>query len=280
MGDRCPNLKRVLDCVKHRKFGDIKNVDAAKRELATVFQAQPSIQPIVQREFIKFLDVIDAGSPQEIVKYKGHHDTSSYDQIIKQYEDQLEKKSNGSQNVSAKSSAKNSNPRQSEQQPKPDITSESNKMNMKDLQINELQTRLSKVAGERVRDNNPNITDLSDVNRPTKLAEMFKEMYDNEWTSAYEALQKSGIRNEEEIVKKLCKILKLAFDFCLRQAREHRLKIQEALVYPAGVHATLDVGSKCRTEYLQNTKPKSSSDTARNGRSCGSCNSRAVSITK
>ena len=71
-------------------------------------------------------------------------------------------------------------------------------------------SRLSKVAGERVRDNNPNITDLSDVNRPTKLAEMFKEMYDNEWTSAYEALQKSGIRNEEEIVKKLCKILKVS----------------------------------------------------------------------
>ena len=71
-------------------------------------------------------------------------------------------------------------------------------------------SRLSKVAGEKLRDNNPNITDLSDVNRPTKLAEMFKEMYDNEWTSAYEALQKSGIRNEEEIVKKLCKILKVS----------------------------------------------------------------------
>ena len=49
---------------------------------------------VFQREFIKFLDVIDGGSPQEIVKYKGLHDTSSYDQIIKQYEDQLEKKSN------------------------------------------------------------------------------------------------------------------------------------------------------------------------------------------
>ena len=49
---------------------------------------------VFQREFIKFLDVIDAGSPQEIVKYRSQHDTSSYDQIIKQYEDQLEKKSN------------------------------------------------------------------------------------------------------------------------------------------------------------------------------------------
>ena len=48
MDGGCPNLKRVLDCVKSRKFGNISNVDAAKRELSTVFQAQPSIQPIVQ----------------------------------------------------------------------------------------------------------------------------------------------------------------------------------------------------------------------------------------
>ena len=49
---------------------------------------------VFQREFIKFLDVIDSGTPQEIVKYRSQHDTSSYNQIIKQYEDQLEKKSN------------------------------------------------------------------------------------------------------------------------------------------------------------------------------------------
>ena len=49
---------------------------------------------VFQREFIKFLDVIDSGSLQELAKYRSQHDTSSYDQIIKQYEDQLEKKSN------------------------------------------------------------------------------------------------------------------------------------------------------------------------------------------
>jgi hypothetical protein len=70
--------------------------------------------------------------------------------------------------------------------------------------------RLSKVAGDKLRDDNPSITDLSDVNRPTKLAEHYKELYDNEWTNAYEALQnKSGIKSEEEIIKKLGKMLKV-----------------------------------------------------------------------
>jgi len=48
--------------------------------------------------------------------------------------------------------------------------------------------RLSKVAGDKLRENNPNIADLSDQNRPTKLAEMFSELYDNVWTDAFEIL--------------------------------------------------------------------------------------------
>ena len=52
--------------------------------------------------------------------------------------------------------------------------------------------RLSKVAGDKLRENNPNIADLSDQNRPTKLAEMFSELYDNVWTDAYEILTHTG----------------------------------------------------------------------------------------
>ncbi|WAQ97921.1 hypothetical protein MAR_022294, partial [Mya arenaria] len=43
-------------------------------------------------------------------------------------------------------------------------------------------TRLSSLASSKLRDNNPNITDLSDQNRPTKIAEKMSELYDNEWT--------------------------------------------------------------------------------------------------
>ena len=50
--------------------------------------------------------------------------------------------------------------------------------------------RLSKVAGDKLRENNPNIADLSDQDRPTKLAELYSELYDNTWTDAFEILTK------------------------------------------------------------------------------------------
>ena len=48
--------------------------------------------------------------------------------------------------------------------------------------------RLSALTSSKLRDNNPNLTDLSDANRPTKISEMFSELYDNEWTDAYDEL--------------------------------------------------------------------------------------------
>jgi hypothetical protein len=59
--------------------------------------------------------------------------------------------------------------------------------------------RLSKVAGDRLTDNNPAIADLSDPNRPTKIGEMYSEVYDNEWTDAFEALTNAGYDEREAI---------------------------------------------------------------------------------
>ena len=42
----------------------------------------------------------------------------------------------------------------------------------------------------KLRDGNPNVVDLSDEYRPTKLVEISSELYDNEWTEAYEFLLK------------------------------------------------------------------------------------------
>jgi len=42
--------------------------------------------------------------------------------------------------------------------------------------------------GQKLTHNNPNIADLSDKNRPTKLAERYTELYDNQWTDAYELI--------------------------------------------------------------------------------------------
>ena len=46
-------------------------------------------------------------------------------------------------------------------------------------------------------DNNPAITNLNDRNRPTKLGELHSEIYDNEWTDAFEAFQ-NGCTDEDE----------------------------------------------------------------------------------
>jgi hypothetical protein len=55
--------------------------------------------------------------------------------------------------------------------------------------MNYFYNRISEVAGARLKSNNPAITDLSDQNRPSKLAEKFSELYDNEWTDAAEEMK-------------------------------------------------------------------------------------------
>lgn len=61
--------------------------------------------------------------------------------------------------------------------------------------------RISEIAGARLKSNNPAIADLSDQNRPSKLAEKFSELYDNEWTDATEELKerKKKEKSEEEM---------------------------------------------------------------------------------
>lgn len=58
---------------------------------------------------------------------------------------------------------------------------------------------LSKMAADKLLFNNPAIADLNDQNRPTKLAEMYGELYDNEWTNAFEALTQNGYSDIESI---------------------------------------------------------------------------------
>lgn len=56
--------------------------------------------------------------------------------------------------------------------------------------------RLSQLVGAKLRENNADIADLSDMNRPTKLAEQYSELYDNEWTDAFEVLTNEKGKDE------------------------------------------------------------------------------------
>ena len=64
--------------------------------------------------------------------------------------------------------------------------------------------------GDKLTDNNPNIADLSDKNRPTKLAERYQEIYDNEWTDAFETLD-TVYNDEEKTISILKNILMVCF---------------------------------------------------------------------
>jgi hypothetical protein len=66
--------------------------------------------------------------------------------------------------------------------------------------------RLSAVASAKLTDGNPNIADLSDANRPTKLAEQYSELYDNEWTDAFDVLSKNRVPDEQAACRMLLEI--------------------------------------------------------------------------
>ena len=68
--------------------------------------------------------------------------------------------------------------------------------------------RLSALAGDRLRLNNPGIADLSDEYRPNKLAEKFNELYDNEWTEFYEDLERTG-NTEKQIIGQLLQLIQV-----------------------------------------------------------------------
>lgn len=65
------------------------------------------------------------------------------------------------------------------------------------------------MASGKLRDNNPNITDLGDPNRPTKLGEQMSELYDNEWTDALEEILQSRPQGtpDETVIKELLNAL-------------------------------------------------------------------------
>ncbi|KAL3878668.1 hypothetical protein ACJMK2_030999 [Sinanodonta woodiana] len=67
--------------------------------------------------------------------------------------------------------------------------------------------RLSRQMGQQMSEGNPVITDLSDQNRPCKLGEMYSEMYDNEWTDAFEALNETFKLDAKRSIKLLLQML-------------------------------------------------------------------------
>lgn len=61
---------------------------------------------------------------------------------------------------------------------------------------------------------NPDIADLNDDNRPTKLAEKFGQLYDDAWTDSMEELTGVETRlNDREAISFLLRIVMVLFTF-------------------------------------------------------------------
>ncbi|KAJ8298191.1 hypothetical protein KUTeg_024722 [Tegillarca granosa] len=86
--------------------------------------------------------------------------------------------------------------------------------------------RRSKEAGDKLIDGNSSIADLNDPNRPTKLAEMFTQLYDNEWTDAFAVLTKENVP-ERQAIEKLLGNLEAAFKNCKNEVEQKKLQLKE-----------------------------------------------------
>ncbi|KAL4229671.1 hypothetical protein ACF0H5_010059 [Mactra antiquata] len=93
----------------------------------------------------------------------------------------------------------------------------------------DLKTRLSKVMSDLVTNNNPNITDLSDQNRPLKVGERYRELYDNEWTDAYEDLWLQNT-TERGIINTLLNILINCYTECERIVKEEMDALEQSVL--------------------------------------------------
>ncbi|XP_056011830.1 RB1-inducible coiled-coil protein 1-like isoform X2 [Ostrea edulis] len=78
----------------------------------------------------------------------------------------------------------------------------------------DLLKRFSEVAGAKLTHDNPNITDLSDPNRPIKIGEQYSELYDNAWTDAFEKLTGESKKSDRESTQILLDILEDSYTTC------------------------------------------------------------------
>lgn len=66
------------------------------------------------------------------------------------------------------------------------------------------------MMGLNIQPSYPEIACISDQYRPTKLAEEFQSLYNDEWISAYEEIDETGrIKDEEALIGVLAEVVKV-----------------------------------------------------------------------
>ncbi|XP_053398896.1 uncharacterized protein LOC123556660 [Mercenaria mercenaria] len=105
--------------------------------------------------------------------------------------------------------------------------------------LSDTQSRLSKLMGDKLSDNNPDIADLSDNNRPTKLAEKYQELYDNQWTDAYEVAEDYfPDKSEHYRIKVLLQILMKVYSHCAQEIKRQDKELLQAMYRTSSIEKT------------------------------------------
>ncbi|KAK3594526.1 hypothetical protein CHS0354_030874, partial [Potamilus streckersoni] len=115
------------------------------------------------------------------------------------------------------------------------------KINHIEAEKNELMNRLSAEAAARMTYNNPNITDLSDQNRPTRISERYSELYDNQWTDAFDSLQKSHHLSDTNAIEVLLDVLYVSFDVCKKTRAQREALIKYVTEYVGAARGDVTV---------------------------------------
>lgn len=111
-----------------------------------------------------------------------------------------------------------------------------------------LTCRFSALTSSRLKDNNPNLTDLSDPYRPAKIGEMFSELYDNQWTDAYDELTESMA--EVDAIRHLNSLVMVFSLISVFMSLEHiptiHLSISPTVLLPIRPSICLYIRSSCQ----------------------------------
>lgn len=97
----------------------------------------------------------------------------------------------------------------------------------------QVSAQVSRIAQERLK--NSQTVELQDLNSPQHIADMYTEIYNREWASAYEELNQS-YRDGAETIKHLLQILEKAYEYCKKTAERQLVNLlmhtENEMLYP------------------------------------------------
>ncbi|XP_060604269.1 uncharacterized protein LOC132757101 [Ruditapes philippinarum] len=105
----------------------------------------------------------------------------------------------------------------------------------------QLNQRVMKLSGKKLQEKNADTADLNDPNRALKLSEKFGQLYDDEWTNAFECLtdKKIGVPLKDAI-NVLLRLLQECWTFCNKLVAAQMESLQNVFLHPAQNLANFD----------------------------------------